>query len=78
VLMQSGGGGGSAESGRVTMNNAYWLWPLPPSGTLHLFVEWPRLGIALSSADLDGDAIRNAASGSEPFWNNLDGNAEAR
>ncbi len=67
VLMESGGGGGSAGSGRVTMNNAYWLWPLPPLGTLHLFVEWPRLGIALSSADLDGDAIRNAASGSEPF-----------
>ena len=78
VLMQSGGGGGSAGSGRVTMNNAYWLWPLPPSGTLHLFVEWPSLGIALSSADLDGSAIRIAASQSQPFWNKLDENAGAR
>ncbi len=58
VLMQSGGGGGSAGSGHVTMNPAYWLWPLPPSGTLHLFVEWPSLGIALSSADLDGQRDR--------------------
>jgi hypothetical protein len=78
VLMQCGGGGGSAGSGRVTMNPAYWLWPLPPSGTLHLFVERPGLGVALSSADLDGSAIRGAASKSQPFWNNLDGNAEAR
>jgi hypothetical protein len=78
LLMQSGGGGGSAGSGRVTMNPAYWLWPLPPSGTLHLFVEWPGLGIALSSADLDGSAIVAAASKSQPLWNDGGKKAEAR
>jgi hypothetical protein len=59
------------------MNNAYWLWPLPPSGMLHLFVEWPRLRIALSSAELDGSAIRTAASHSQPLWNKLDENTGA-
>jgi hypothetical protein len=78
LLMQSGGGGGSAGSGRVTMNPAYWLWPLPPSGTLHLFVEWPSLGIALSSADLDGSAIVAAASKSQPLWNDGGKKTEAR
>jgi hypothetical protein len=78
LLMQSGGGGGSAGSGRVTMNPSYWLWPLPPSGTLHLFVEWPSLRIALSSADLDGSAIRAAAPKSQPLWKDGGRNAEAR
>jgi hypothetical protein len=68
VLMQSGGGGGSAGAGRVTMNPAYWVWPLPPSGTLRLFVEWPGLGVTLSSADLDGNAILEAAPRSQPLW----------
>jgi hypothetical protein len=77
LLVPSGGGGGSAGSGRVTMHNAYWLWPLPPPGMLQLFVEWPALGIALSSADLDGGAIRVAASKSQPLWNQAR-NAEAR
>jgi hypothetical protein len=54
------------------------LWPLPPSGTLHLFVEWPGLGIALSSADLDGGAIVAAASESQPLWNDGCKKAEAR
>jgi len=60
------------------MNPAYWLWPLPPSGTLHLFVEWPSLGIALSSADLDGSAIVDAASNSQPLWNDRGKKVEAR
>jgi hypothetical protein len=68
LLMESGGGGGSAGSGRVVMKPAYWLWPLPTPGVLKLFVEWPSLGIELSSADLDGRAILAAASQSERLW----------
>ena len=68
LLVPSGGGGGSAGPGHVTMSPAYWLWPLPPAGTLRLFVEWPRLGVALSSCELDGAAIRSAAAKSQPLW----------
>ena len=69
VLFQAGGGGGSAGSGRVTMNPGYWLWPLPPAAALRLFVEWPAVEIALSSVELAGDPLLEAASRSEPLWN---------
>ena len=68
LLLQSGGGGGSAGSGRMTMNPGYWLWPLPPPGTLRLFVEWPSLDVELSSIELDGAAIVEAAARSRPLW----------
>jgi hypothetical protein len=68
VLVQSGGGTGREGAGRVTMNPVYWLWPFPSPGVLKLFVEWPALGIALSSADLDGEAILAAAAQSERLW----------
>jgi hypothetical protein len=69
VLMRSGGGGSSAGAGRVQLDAVYWLWPLPPPGTLRLFVEWPALDIPLASVDIDGDRILAAASESQPLWN---------
>lgn len=68
VLFQSGGGGGSAGSGRVRLNPGYWLWPLPPAGSLRVFVEWPVAEIALSSVELAGAPLLEAASRSEPLW----------
>ena len=68
VLFQAGGGGGSAGSGRVKMNPGYWLWPLPPSATLRLFVEWPAVEIALSSVELAGEPLLEAASRSKSLW----------
>ena len=69
VLFQAGGGGGSAGSGRVRLNPGYWLWPLPPQSSLRLFVEWPVAEIALSSVELAGESLLEAASRSEPLWN---------
>jgi hypothetical protein len=68
VLFQSGGGGGSAGAGRVTMNPGYWLWPLPTAGALRLFVEWPIVEIELCSVELAADQLLDAASRSEPLW----------
>lgn len=68
LLLQSGGGGGFSGRGRVEMNPAYWLWPLPAAGTLRLFVEWPALGIALTGTDVDGAAIVRAAAESQQLW----------
>ncbi len=68
VLFQGGGGGGSAGSGRVWINPGYWLWPLPPAGSLRLFVEWPVVEIDLSSVELPCGPLLEAAARSEPLW----------
>lgn len=68
LLFQHGGGGGSAGGGELTMQPSLWLWPLPPPGALRVFVEWPALGIELSSATLDGATLRPAAAKSQNLW----------
>jgi hypothetical protein len=68
LFFPHGGGGGSAGGGRLAMNPAYWLWPLPLAGSLRLFVEWPLLEIPLSSVDLEVNAILEAAARSESLW----------
>lgn len=68
VLFQAGGGGGSAGAGRVRMNPGYWLWPLPPAGSLRLFVEWPIVAIELSVAELACAPLLDAAARSEMLW----------
>jgi hypothetical protein len=68
VLVQAGGGGGSAGSGRVRLNPGYWLWPLPPAGTVRLFIEWPAVEIEPSSLELTVEPLLEAASRSKPLW----------
>jgi hypothetical protein len=50
------------------MRPGYWLWPLPPAGPLQLSCEWPTAGIALSSVEIDADAIRADAQQALPLW----------
>ena len=68
LLVPSGGGGGSSGMGRVTMNPGYWLWPLPPPGPLHVFVEWPALDVALAQVELDAEPLVEAARRSQELW----------
>ena len=68
VLMQIGGSGGSADEHSVAFDERYWLWPLPPSGSLRVDVEWPALGIELSSAEVDADVLLDAARRSRALW----------
>jgi hypothetical protein len=68
VLNQCGGGGGWAGGGRVDMQHSYWLWPLPPPGSLRIYVEWPALDLPLSSVDVDSGPLRAAASRSLTLW----------
>ena len=60
---RSGGGGGKR------WDFQYWVWPLPPQGRLTITCEWPSRGIALTSHDLDGAAIRRAGAASPQLWN---------
>ena len=68
VLMQIGGGGGSADEGSATFDERYWLWPLPPSGSIRIYVEWPRFGIDLSPAEIDSGVLLDAARRSRNLW----------
>jgi hypothetical protein len=61
VLVQAGGGGGQSGEGFATMRPACWLWPLPEPGTLQLSVEWPVVGIPLSTVEIDGGQLGAAA-----------------
>ncbi len=52
--LSGGGGGGSWQQG-------YWVWPLPPLGSLELVCEWPAAGIALTHREVDVGPMLDAA-----------------
>jgi hypothetical protein len=68
VFHPHGGGGGSSGGRTFSTRPGYWLWPLPPSGPLRIWCEWPALDIPLSSAELDASALVAAAERSEQIW----------
>ena len=53
VFFEHGGGGSSGGGGRVSTSPSFWLWPLPESGTIQVFCEWPIPEIPLASVELD-------------------------
>ena len=50
------------------MNPGFWLWPLPEPGTIRVSCEWPLVEIPLSTVELDGAAIVEAAARAVPLW----------
>jgi hypothetical protein len=68
VFIHRGGGGGHGGRNRVTMNHDYWVWPLPEPGTIRVSCEWPLVGISLSTAEIDGAALVEAATRALPLW----------
>jgi hypothetical protein len=68
LLLPHAGGGGNAGSGQVTMKPGYWLWPLPPSGPVRISCEWPFVGIPLTTIEIDGRALLDAASQARSVW----------
>jgi hypothetical protein len=68
VFIQRGGRGGSGRHNRVVMHPDYWVWPLPEPGTIRVSCEWPLVGIALSSAEVDGAVLVEAAARALPLW----------
>lgn len=63
VLEEHGGGGG----GRYR-EWEYWLWPLPPAGSLSFVCEWPAAGMPLTTREVDAGAIREAANHAVTLW----------
>lgn len=63
VLMGRGGGGDDRA-----VERDYWLWPLPPPGTLKVVCQWPQLGIDPTTSTIDAHEIEAAASRSQAVW----------
>ena len=63
LMMQRGGGGGGRR-----WDQRYWVWTLPPRGTLAIACEWPAKGIPLTMHEVDADLIRDAAAKSTRLW----------
>ena len=75
VLSSAGGSGGTTSAGRSSLQQSYWLWPLPQDGTLRLFCEWPIAAIGLTSVDVEARSLRDAAASVVKIWPNGDGAA---
>ncbi len=63
VFTQGGGSGGMAS-----VEQSWWLHPLPPEGPLRFVVRCPALGLDESSIVLDGAAIQAAARDVVVLW----------
>ncbi len=64
VVFHPGGGSG----GSATVEQSWWLSPLPPEGPLRVVVRCAELGIPEASVVLDGTAIRRAADDVMTLW----------
>jgi len=64
VVFHAGGGGG----GELSVDQSWWLHPLPPEGPLRFVLGCAALGIEETSTVLDGAAIRRAAADVVTLW----------
>jgi hypothetical protein len=63
VLVQQGGGGGE-----LSVDQSYWVAPLPPDGPVTVVLAWPAFGLPESRTVIDGGAIHAAAERSQRLW----------
>jgi hypothetical protein len=64
IVLTPGGGSG----GEASVEQSWWLNPLPPEGPLRIVVRCPELGIDERSIVVDGTAIRAAAQAVVVLW----------
>lgn len=50
---------GSGSQGR--WRQEFWVWPLPPPGSLAFVCQWPAAGISLTQAEIEGSDVTSAA-----------------
>ncbi|MEA2483173.1 MAG: hypothetical protein QOC55_1120, partial [Thermoleophilaceae bacterium] len=58
---------GSAQQG-LMWNGEYWLWPLPPAGSLVIGCRWPDRGIPETLVQIDPAPLLTAAAKSRSVW----------
>ncbi|WP_138760409.1 hypothetical protein [Modestobacter altitudinis] len=59
---------GSGSGHELTVEQEWWLSPLPPAGPLRIVVRCDLLGLPETVSELDGAAIRAAAEGVVVLW----------
>ncbi|MFB6609241.1 hypothetical protein ACFCVO_02875 [Agromyces sp. NPDC056379] len=73
LIVRGGASGGSDDRFDGTVE--LWLWPLPADGVLELVAEWQGAGMPERRIRFDATAIRTAALGSLPFFDDEAGDA---
>jgi hypothetical protein len=68
VFFEHGGGGSTGGGGRVSTRPSYWLWPVPGSGQIQVFCEWPVVEIPLASASPDVAPLVEPRKRVVPLW----------
>jgi hypothetical protein len=63
VLVQNGSRGGEGS-----VDQTYWVTPLPPDGPVTVVLAWASFGMPESRTVLDGGAIKSAAAHSNTLW----------
>jgi len=63
VLVQRGGNG-STHSWEL----GFWVWPLPPPGSVSFVCEWPVENVPLTAVDIDSETINEAAGRAQILW----------
>jgi hypothetical protein len=63
ILSHHGGGGGD-----LTVDQSYWVSPLPPEGPVTFVLSWPGFGMPESRTEIDSAPIRAAAAQSVQLW----------
>ena len=64
LIFHPGGGSGGSSS----VDQEWWLSPLPPEGPLLVVVRCPELGLEETVTELDGTAIRRAGEAATVLW----------
>jgi hypothetical protein len=64
IVFHAGGGSG----GQSSIEQSWWLSPVPPAGPLRLVLRCPDIGLAETVVELDGTAISRAVDDVVTLW----------
>ena len=73
VLRPRSGGGGGHE-----WDQSYWVWPLPPLGSVTFACEWPAHGVELTQREIHASLILDAAADAQTLWKETSSDDEPR
>lgn len=60
------------RGGTRSVDRDYWLWPLPPAGSLRVVCQWLDQDIDLAIQELDAQPFLEAAQRARPVWPSSD------